>query len=167
MSTWSGHAKPVFPRKWNRSKSIARPCPAACASFMLTNPTVLRGLCETGALHCMWRRSCVTGRWKRCLMPKTTPIQAKGQSHELQVEPGQSVGQVTIENKICDILAVCGSCSCAKYHCYLRDARASHWRLPQHPTVVPVAAAAAIRRSSDQAAAAPDLGAVSGRFSRG
>lgn len=52
-------------------------------------------------------------------MQKITFIEADGKAHELQIEPGQSVMQVAIENNIRGILADCGgSCSCATCHCY-------------------------------------------------
>ena len=61
-------------------------------------------------------------------MPKITFIEADGKSHELQVEPGQSVMQAAIENDIRGILADCGgSCSCATCHCYLDEAWAGQF----------------------------------------
>jgi len=61
-------------------------------------------------------------------MPAITFIAADGTSHTLQVEPGQSVMQVAVENDIRGILADCGgSCSCATCHCYLDEAWASRF----------------------------------------
>jgi 2Fe-2S ferredoxin len=61
-------------------------------------------------------------------MPAITFIAADGKSQTLQVEPGQSVMHVAVENDIRGILADCGgSCSCATCHCYLDEAWASRF----------------------------------------
>ena len=49
-------------------------------------------------------------------------IDANGNRRTLQAEPGQSVMQVAIENKVPGILADCGGCrSCATCHCYVGE----------------------------------------------
>ena len=59
-------------------------------------------------------------------MQKITFIEADGGAHVLQVEPGQSIMHVAIENDIRGILADCGGCcSCATCHCYVEDAWAA------------------------------------------
>jgi 2Fe-2S ferredoxin len=61
-------------------------------------------------------------------MPAITFIAADGTSQTLQVEAGQSVMHVAVENDIRGILADCGgSCSCATCHCYLDEAWASRF----------------------------------------
>ena len=56
-------------------------------------------------------------------MPAITFIAADGKSQTLQVEPGQSVMHVAVENDIRGILADCGgSCSCATCHVFIDDA---------------------------------------------
>ena len=50
-------------------------------------------------------------------------VDADGNRRILQVEPGQSVMQVAIDNKVAGILADCGGCcSCATCHCYVGEA---------------------------------------------
>jgi len=64
-------------------------------------------------------------------MQKITFIDVDGKTSELQVELGQSVMQVAIENNVRGILADCGgSCSCATCHCYLDEAWARHFAPP-------------------------------------
>ena len=54
--------------------------------------------------------------------PTITFIDANGNRRTLQAEPGQSVMQVAIENKVPGILADCGGCcSCATCHCYVGE----------------------------------------------
>ena len=56
-------------------------------------------------------------------MPRITFVEADGKAHVLQVEPGQSIMHVAVENDIRGILADCGGCcSCATCHCYVDDA---------------------------------------------
>lgn len=59
-------------------------------------------------------------------MQKITFVESDGRAHVLQVEPGQSIMHVAIENDIGGILADCGGCcSCATCHCYVEDAWAA------------------------------------------
>lgn len=61
-------------------------------------------------------------------MQTITFVDADGSAHVLEVEPGQSVMQVAIENDIRGILADCGgSRSCATCHCYVDDAWAGQF----------------------------------------
>jgi 2Fe-2S ferredoxin len=61
-------------------------------------------------------------------MQKITFIEADGKTHELQVEPGQSIMHVAIDNNIRGILADCGGCcSCATCHCYVDEAWAGRF----------------------------------------
>ena len=54
--------------------------------------------------------------------PRITFVDAAGKHYALQAEPGQSVMQVAIENKVPGILADCGGCrSCATCHCYVGE----------------------------------------------
>jgi 2Fe-2S ferredoxin len=56
-------------------------------------------------------------------MQEITFVEADGKAHVLQVEPGQSVMHVAVENDIRGILADCGGCcSCATCHCYVDGA---------------------------------------------
>ena len=54
--------------------------------------------------------------------PRITFVDADGKHYALQGEPGQSVMQAAIENKVPGILADCGGCcSCATCHCYVEE----------------------------------------------
>ena len=54
--------------------------------------------------------------------PTITFIDANGNRRTLQAEPGQSVMQAAIDNKVPGILADCGGCcSCATCHCYVEE----------------------------------------------
>jgi len=56
-------------------------------------------------------------------MQKITFVEAGGKQHVLNVESGQSVMQVAVENDVHGILADCGGCcSCATCHCYVDEA---------------------------------------------
>ena len=55
-------------------------------------------------------------------MQKITFVEADGRARVLQVEPGQSIMHVAVDNDIRGILADCGGCcSCATCHCYVDD----------------------------------------------
>ena len=55
-------------------------------------------------------------------MPLIKFIEADGQEHEIDAEPGISLMQVAVDNAVAGILGDCGGgCSCATCHCYIQD----------------------------------------------
>ena len=58
-------------------------------------------------------------------MPLITYIEFNGESHQVNVENGESVMQGAVDNFMDGIVAECGGgCCCATCHCYVED----EWR---------------------------------------
>jgi len=56
-------------------------------------------------------------------MPVVKFVEFDGTEHEVNIENGQSVMKVAVDNMVDGIVAECGGCcSCATCHCYVDDA---------------------------------------------